>query len=171
MKHLRVLDKITWVFYVVLFVALVIVGWEYFYPLTIIEVKSLKVLNAPVQAGEYLQYEICYTKYRPFPAKVILTLNNSTSQTIRVSDADSPCGTNCKRNYVRIPKAMDEDVDYRLGWEAIYHPTNLAEKSYRVSSDPFEVKAAPPEVVLDGDDVQLERLIKRFLRGPKVGKR
>jgi hypothetical protein len=139
MKHMRLLDVATYVTASVLFILMCFVAWEYYFPITIIKPISIKVLNAPVKAGEYLEYEVCIIKYRRYPAQTILTLTNNSPQTIRVEMADSDVGPICKRLWVRIPHATEEDTDYRLHWSAIYHPTPLCEKPYHLDSAEFEI--------------------------------
>jgi hypothetical protein len=129
----------------VMFCACVIVTIiAYTYPWTILKVHSLKVLNSPAVAGGYLEYEVCYTKYLPFKANILVTLTNSSPQTLRERSADADVGSACKRMYVRIPSKTDEDTDYQLHWQASYTPTPIsAPKVYRAVSQVFEIMADP----------------------------
>jgi hypothetical protein len=167
MRHLNKGDRVVAAVIAVFILFSIWLSWETFYPPTIIKLHSLKVLNSPVQAGKYVHYEICYTKYKPFPAAVLRMLTNETPQTLSTSMADAPCGgPRCKKYYVKIPCRTDEDTDYRLVWEAIYHPTFLSEKSYRVESQPFEIVGSET-IIESGPQGEQGKTGQRGLTGPQ----
>ena len=119
-------------------------AWLYTYPRTIIKITSFKVLNTPVTAGGTLYYEVKGIKYLPIPGTVYLTLYNATGRVIAVTSTNTDVGPFTETPYVTIPWEVKEDVDYRLGWKVVYHPTILAEKTYYApKSELFEIRESP----------------------------
>jgi hypothetical protein len=152
MKHFRPIDFLTYAVWFILIVMSGFVALEWAYPWTIFKIHSFRMLTeGPVTAGDTVLYEVCYTKYLPIHGKVLVTLKNSITKTIKEVSADSGVGvydgiTNpCAVSYVTIPKAADEDVDYTIGWEVIYTPTKFSrDKVYRSErSKVFEIIDAP----------------------------
>jgi hypothetical protein len=139
-KRFGYLGAFTMILYMCIFIAMATVAWLYIYPPNIIDIHSIRILNSPIKAGDYLRYEMCFTKHKNYPAKIYVQLMNNMAQTFSAEDGNMPAGPRvCRTRYKRIPIYMEEDTDYQLKVDFVYKPTPLAEKVYSAMSDKFEI--------------------------------
>jgi heptaprenylglyceryl phosphate synthase len=119
--------------------------WDKSHPVKVIDLHSLKIITYPVIAGQYFQYEVCYTKHIEAIGSVAKQLTNTTVVTYAEKTATLGVGKDCVKRWEWIPSYAESDIDYRLVWTVTY-PDIDGHKvlPVTISTDKFEVRGKAP---------------------------
>lgn len=129
----------------VLFFAFVLAGlviYYLFFPVNVLEMKNpnnLPLLKTELQAGEFIEYEADYCKFKDYTAIVYQSLVNHIVINFTAQERNFPVG--CKKIIIKdiqIPEIMPEG-EYRLWLNIDYKVNTLRTVHYHYQTEPFRI--------------------------------
>ena len=119
--------------------------WLY-YPYRTIDIEEpVKILNSPVEAGKYLQYEVSYCKYTKKPGVVHWVVKNDVI--VHLSEITSVAPLGCDTvvlNTVKIPEQLpsgnytaEATIVYKVNPLREIHKTFVTEE-FKIINDTYE---------------------------------
>jgi len=140
------------------------IGWVMWYPYTPLVVHSIRILDADqkVMPGEYVTYEVDYTKTMDLSAVVTRSLVNGVeiNMTPFVSNVSMSKGK--ARNVLLIPEFADPGI-YTLNINYEYEVSHFPRRvvSVRAQSNSFEILPKPTNLQNHKEIQELRRMIQR----------